>query len=123
VIVRVERWRVVPLLAAACWLLVPALAAAHAHLQQSDPADGATIAAPAQFTLQFSEAARLTALTLVKVGQSSAEKITPLPTAAAAQLHVPAPRLAPGSYELRYRVISADGHIMGGSVHFTVAAH
>lgn len=120
---RFGRWRSLRLLAAG-WLLIPGLAAAHAHLQQSDPADGATItAAPAQFTLQFSEAARLTALTLVKGGQSGAEKITPLPTAAAAQLHVPAPQLAPGSYELRYRVISADGHIMAGSVHFTVAAH
>ena len=104
-------------------LLWPLAALAHAHLQHSDPADGAVISdAPAQFTLQFSEPAQLTALTLSKAGQSAPQKITPLPSAAAAQLHVAAPRLEPGDYELRYRVISADGHLMAGKIHFTVVA-
>jgi methionine-rich copper-binding protein CopC len=104
------------------WLLWPLAAAAHAHLKQSQPAEGAVIAAPAQFTLSFSESAQLTALSLKKAGQSPAQELGPLPAAAGERLSVPAPRLDPGSYELRYRVISADGHIMAGSVHFTVTA-
>jgi copper transport protein len=101
----------------------PLLAAAHAHLLQAQPAEGSVVtSAPAQFTLQFSEAARLTALSIQKRGDSQAQPIEPLPAAASAQLVVPAPRLGPGVYELRYRVISADSHVMAGSVHFTVAA-
>jgi methionine-rich copper-binding protein CopC len=38
-----------------------------------------------------------------------------------AQISIVAPALGPGSYELRYRVLSADSHIMSGSVHFTIA--
>jgi methionine-rich copper-binding protein CopC len=111
---------------AAAYLLLalwPLAALAHAHLQSSDPADGAVISdMPAQFTLQFSEAAQLTALTLSKTGQATPQKLAPLPAVAAAQQQVAAPRLGPGDYELRYRVISADGHLMAGKIHFTVAA-
>jgi methionine-rich copper-binding protein CopC len=112
---------------AAAWLLLalvwPLAALAHAHLQRSDPADGAVISeTPTQFTLQFSEAAQLTALSLTKSGQALPQKLAPLPSAAGMQLQVAAPRLEPGDYELRYRVISADGHVMAGKVHFTVTA-
>ena len=103
-------------------LLWPLAAAAHAHLQQAQPADGSTVgSAPSEFTLQFSEPARLTALSVQKSGQSQAQPITPLPPAASARIVVPAPHLAPGVYELHYRVISADSHVMAGSVHFTIA--
>jgi methionine-rich copper-binding protein CopC len=105
------------------WALLwwPMVTFAHAHLLQSMPADGSTLsAAPAQFTLKFSEAAQLTALSLQKQGESQAHKIKPLPGEASAQFSVPAPPLAPGGYELRYRVISADSHVAAGSVHFTV---
>jgi methionine-rich copper-binding protein CopC len=113
---------------AASWLLLallwPLAALAHAHLQHSDPADGAVIGdAPVQFKLQFSEPAQLTALTLSKAGQAVPQKIAPLPAAAAAQLQVAAPHLEPGEYELSYRVISADSHIMSGKIRFTVTAH
>jgi methionine-rich copper-binding protein CopC len=102
-------------------LLWPIAALAHAHLLQSLPAEGSTLsAAPAQFTLKFSEVAHLTALSLQKQGDAQAHKITPLPSEASAQFSVPAPRLDAGVYELRYRVISADSHVVAGSVHFTV---
>lgn len=103
-------------------LTLPLVAAAHAHLEQSEPADGAVVASvPARFTFRFSDAVQLTVLSLVSAEQSKAQKLGPLPAAAVAQLSVPAPPLTPGSYELRYRAISADGHVMAGSVHFTVA--
>jgi len=106
------------------WALLwwwPVVSFAHAHLLQSLPAEGSTLSvAPTQFSLKFSEVAHLTALSLQKQDDAQARKITPLPTEASAQFSVPAPRLESGVYELRYRVISADSHVVAGSVHFTV---
>jgi methionine-rich copper-binding protein CopC len=112
------------LIAGLCLLLLwPLAAVAHAHLVQALPADGSVIGTPpAQFSLKFSEAATLTALSLHKQGEPQPQKIAPLPATASAQINIPAPPLAPGIYELSYRLISADGHVMGGSVHFTIAA-
>ncbi len=103
-------------------LLMPLAASAHAHLLQAQPADGSTVsAAPAQFMLKFSEVSHLTALSLQKQGEPEARRIAPLPTEASAQFTLPAPRLEPGVYELRYHVLSADSHVVAGSVHFTIS--
>jgi methionine-rich copper-binding protein CopC len=103
-------------------LLSPLAASAHARLLQAVPADGSSVsAAPAQFTLKFSEVSQLTALSLQKQGEPQARRITPLPTGPSAQFSVPAPRLESGVYELRYRVFSADSHVVAGSVHFTIS--
>jgi methionine-rich copper-binding protein CopC len=93
---------------------------AHAHLTASAPADGSTGKAPEHIVLTFSEAARITAMTLEREGEE-ARSIAPLPTAAAAQLTIPVPRLAPGKYTLIWRVMSDDGHVMSGTLHFIVA--
>jgi methionine-rich copper-binding protein CopC len=113
-----------PRLASLCLLLLwPVAALAHSHLLQSLPAEGSVVnSAPAQFSFKFSESANLTALNLQKQGEPKARKIEPLPTVASAEFNVPAPRLEPGVYTLSYRVISADSHVMAGSVHFTIAA-
>jgi methionine-rich copper-binding protein CopC len=113
-----------PLIAGLCLLLLwPLAALAHAHLLQALPAEGSVISTPpTQFSLKFSEAATLTALSLHRQGDPQPHKIAPLPTTASAQIDIPAPPLEPGVYELSYRLISADGHVMGGSVHFTIAA-
>ena len=110
-------------IAALCaWLLFPLMAGAHAHLETTQPANGSVInAPPANFLLKFSEPVRLTSLSLLKAGAREPQKIAALPTAASAQITIPAPTLLPGSYELRYRVVSADGHIVSDSVHFTFA--
>jgi methionine-rich copper-binding protein CopC len=110
-------------IAALCaWLLFPLMAGAHAHLEAAQPADGSVItAAPGQFILKFSEPAQLTSLTLLKAGEHEPQKIAPLPAVTSTLISIPAPPLGPGVYELRYRVLSADGHIMAGSVHFTIA--
>jgi methionine-rich copper-binding protein CopC len=105
---------------AAALLGVSALAQAHTHLKAAQPAEGSVLTAPpANIVLTFSEAARLTALTLQKDGGAE-EKLAPLPTAAAAEASVPAGKLAPGKYVLSYRVVSADNHIMAGKIHFTL---
>ena len=116
------RFRLLGPLGALAWLLWPLALSAHAHLEQSQPAEGANLnRAPEQFVLKFSESAHLTALSVQKSGEHEARKIESLPAAASDQISVPAPRLEPGAYELRYRVLSADGHLVAGSVHFKIS--
>lgn len=99
-----------------------ALAFAHARLLGADPAEGSTVnVAPAKFVLTFSEPAKLTALTLQKDAEQ-AKRIGPLPTDAAAEISVPAPKLAPGKYVLSWRVVGNDGHVLPGTVSFTVGS-
>jgi methionine-rich copper-binding protein CopC len=45
-----------------------------------------------------------------------------LPTTAAQQVTVPLPPLTPGAYLVAWRVISDDGHVMAGVLHFTLSA-
>jgi methionine-rich copper-binding protein CopC len=96
---------------------------AHAHLQKSSPAEGSVITtSPPNLVLTLSEAARLTALSIQK-GSEPEQKIKPLPTTAAQQISVPLPPLTPGIYSVNWRVVSEDGHMMAGVLHFTLADH
>lgn len=93
---------------------------AHTKLKASVPADGSTVeAAPATFTLTFSEPARLTALSVQKDGGAE-QKVATLPAAASAEAMVTAPKLENGHYTLIYRLVGADGHVINGKVSFTV---
>jgi methionine-rich copper-binding protein CopC len=95
---------------------------AHAHLQKSSPADNSVItASPSNLVLNFSEAARLTALSIQK-DEEPKQNLKPLPTTAAQQISVPLPTLTPGTYSVNWRVVSDDGHVMAGALHFTLAA-
>jgi methionine-rich copper-binding protein CopC len=109
----------------ACALLLvglSALAFAHAKLLKSDPVEGSTVkAAPTKFVLTFGEPAKLTTLTLQKDAEP-AKKIGPLPTEAAAEVSVPAPKLEPGKYVLAWRAIGDDSHVVPGKLTFTVGA-
>src|SRR5882757_5575595 len=87
-------------------------ASAHAHLQKSSPADNSVITtSPPNLVLNFSEAARLTALSIQK-GSEPEQKVKPLPTAVAQQISVPLPPLTAGIYAVNWRVVSEDGHMM-----------
>jgi len=112
-------------IAALCaWLAFPLIAGAHAHFQASQPADGSVVSPfPEKFVLRFSEPAQLTSLSLLKTGVREPLKIPSLPAVTSTEISIPVHGLSvgPGSYELRYRVLSADGHIMSGSIHFTIA--
>lgn len=96
-----------------------AQAAAHAHLRSAVPADGSVVAvAPARIELHFSEAARLTAAWIEKDGGAK-QRLSSLPHDSAAKLDLPLPQLAPGRYEVSWRVLSADGHVVPGRLRFT----
>jgi methionine-rich copper-binding protein CopC len=106
----------------AATLLLPAAAFAHAHLQKSSPAEGTTlVVAPKSVQLQFSEAAQLTAASVQRDGEAKQELAHPL-VAAAKQVDVSLPALPGGHYSLAWRVLSADGHVMAGTLHFSVGA-
>jgi len=104
----------------ALFLLV-ATAHAHAHLTAAVPADGSAGTAPEHIVLTFSEAARITVVSLQREGEES-RRLTPLPAEMAARITVPLPRLSPGKYTLSWRVVGADGHVVPGQLHFTVLA-
>jgi len=103
-------------------LMFGVAASAHAHLQKSSPADNSVItASPPNLVLNFSEAARLTVLSIQK-GSEPKQDLKPLPSAAAQQVSVPLPQLTPGTYTVRWRAVSDDGHVMPGTLHFTLGA-
>lgn len=98
-----------------------ASAQAHAHLRGAVPADGSVVSVPPrEAVLDFSEDARLTAAWIQRSG-GARMKIESLPQQSAAKVAVPLPQLSPGVYELSWRALSADGHIVPGHIRFTVA--
>jgi len=84
---------------AALFLLV-ATAHAHAHLTAAVPA-------------------RITALSLQREGEEP-RKLAPLPAEMAARITIPLPKLLPGKYTLSWRAVGDDGHVVPGTLHFTV---
>ena len=100
--------------------VLPLSAGAHAHLVQATPANGAVLTQPpSEFRLQLNEPARLTALSLQKDNEAP-RKLGGLSSAPSAQWVIAAPKLAPGSYTLSYRLLSDDSHIMSGSIKFRI---
>jgi methionine-rich copper-binding protein CopC len=113
--------KILSLLSGLALLAFGVTANAHAHLQKSSPADNSVITtSPSNLVLNFSEAARLTALSIQKDSEP-AQSLKPLPTTAAQQISVPLPQLTSGTYSVSWRVLSDDGHVMAGALHFTLA--
>jgi copper transport protein len=96
-------------------------AAAHAVLISSDPPDHAILArAPARIRLTFDEPIALTELKLIGPG---GKPVSVHARATDANITAAIPNnLDTGIYTLSYRVVSADGHVVGGAVQFGVGA-
>jgi methionine-rich copper-binding protein CopC len=93
---------------------------AHAHLQSATPREGSVLAsAPGELVLQFSEPARLTVLWLTHSG-GERHKLTGLPQDPQTRITVALPKLSPGEYLLEWRVLGGDGHVVPGTLHFTL---
>ncbi len=104
-------------------VLLPAgPASAHATLVDSDPTDGAVLAeAPTSATLGFDERVTL-APDAVRLFD---DRGTEIPTTAGARdsvvtVALPAADLDEGTYFLTWRVVSADGHPVAGTLTFSV---
>lgn len=114
------------LVVAACTMLLamPVAADAHTELRATTPADGARLrSAPRQVVAQYSEPLAEVVETSVALDGS------PVPRAAgtlspidAGRLEIPiASRGRFGRFAVRWRVTSADGHPLEGSVAFSVS--
>jgi methionine-rich copper-binding protein CopC len=120
-----RRWirsGVVALVAGLALVLGTAPAWAHSRLESSDPASGSSLAtAPSKVSLTFNEAVQpgFTAITVIgpdgkdyhsgdisEVDDTVTVGVLPLGPA--------------GSYQVGYRVVSADGHPLSGRVTFTL---
>lgn len=115
-------WRVILALAltALALLVGSAAAGAHAELLGSDPADGANIpTSPPQVTLTFNQNVQpgFSAITVVGPDGTQVQGGTPVEKGPTVSVPV-RPLSAPGEYTTGYRVLSADGHPVEGSVRF-----
>ena len=105
------------LLAAA---LVPGLAMAHAKLELTIPAADSSIASmPPQVMLHFSGAVKITALSIGKEGSKDKIELKP-PSGATSMVQAQSPKLGAGVYLLYWSGLGEDGHVMSGTVRFTV---
>jgi methionine-rich copper-binding protein CopC len=100
--------------------LSPSVALAHAQLSSSVPADQAVLESPPkELALHFTEAVRLTAVTVTHDGEA-AKQIDSLPSGAMKDFSLAAPALAAGRYSVSWRALAADSHVMTGSFTFSV---
>lgn len=93
-------------------------ASAHAALVSTDPADGSTVrTAPTTVTLTFNEVVGQSAVVVTAPdGSRVSGKATSLDRTVSVDLEGAGQR---GRYRVVYRVVSADGHPVSGSLGFT----
>lgn len=103
-------------------LLGTAPAWAHTRLEGSSPADGATLdAGPPQISVTFSEAVQPGFSTLTVIGPDGVDYRSGEVSESDSTVTVGVTPLGPaGAYRIGYRVVSADGHPVSGSLGFTL---
>ena len=112
------------ILAAATSLAIAGQAAAHARLITGSPKAGATVAAPSELKLTYSEGLDLAGCSLKVAGPGGAV----VPTGALALdaknhriVHAPITgKLAAGAYKVSWSMKTEDGHTTSGDFAFTV---
>lgn len=96
------------------------MAFAHASLNATSPQDGAVVeTAPSSFVLTFSEPVSPLALNLIRPGGKTSELTGYELKDRAVEIAAPTD-LDRGTHVLTWRVVSADGHPIGGSVVFSI---
>jgi methionine-rich copper-binding protein CopC len=106
-------------------LLLPGTATAHAELIEATPADGATVeGTPDEISATFSEPLETDGSTF-SLRNAAGERLAigGIDPADRTRLIIdPVPELGPGTYEVRWRAASADGHAENDTWTFTVTA-
>ena len=118
-------------------LLFPLSALAHSPLSNVSPEDGAKLQdAPTEISMVFKSPAKLIKLELLKE-QASEKKsllgslfgndggeVVPLPNAVLMEMSeahvIPLPEITSGGYQLKWRAMGEDGHVIKGDFVFTV---
>jgi len=110
------------LVAIAAHIVLTVPANAHATLVSSEPADGAVVqAAPSRMVLTFNEP--VSPLVLRLVSPDATTMVLPATAEQESSLAVSLPsQLREGTHVLSWRVVSLDGHPVGGTVVFSIGA-
>ena len=103
------------------WLAVASSVSAHSLIMESVPATGATVTAPPILVLRFNGRIEKSLSSVTLVGpESTAIQLLRQESAYPERLIHRLPGLTPGPYQVKWKVLSADGHITEGVVTFTV---
>lgn len=102
----------------------PISAPAHTILAKSQPAKDESVSeSPQRIDLWFNDAVRSEYKALAVIDSTGKRvdnrDVEQSPTDAS-NIHASLPKLAPGTYTTRYRVVSEDSHIVTGKFEFTV---
>jgi methionine-rich copper-binding protein CopC len=97
---------------------------AHAIIVESAPRHEESLASPKRLVLRFNSRLEkaLCSVQLVGPRQKTIALLRQEADTAADTLTYPLPPLAPGTYQARWKVMAADGHVTEGIVLFTVIA-
>ncbi|MQY05675.1 copper resistance CopC family protein [Actinomadura macrotermitis] len=99
--------------------LPPAPAQAHTTLRSSDPAAGATVAAPSAITLTFADPVMVPQVVLTD-GDGGRHEAGAARAVDAKVTQAVNGTLPNGTYRVGWRVVSVDGHPVSGTFRFTV---
>lgn len=103
-------------------LLVPAQAWAHAQLLSTDPADNAVLeSAPETLQLHFNEPVTPLAISLIASDGAATDLLAATTGGETVTVTLPAAGYQ-GTQVLSWRVVSTDGHPIGGSLVFSIGA-
>ena len=119
--------RTVLLVAAGLSLAAAAPAPFHLRLTKSSPTANAALSAPpTSIDLWFSQPPELPVTSVKLVGPGASEvSLAPLTRAKAEGAPIVAAvkgTVSPGEYDVRWRTMAKDGHVVSGTFKFTVAA-
>lgn len=113
----------IPLITLILIILMPSKLYAHSYLLNESPAPSSVVAvSPAKIDLVFNERLEKE-LFFIKVLNSNGKSVTNNKTSMSTnqkQLELALPSLDDGIYTVSYKIISADGHPIGGSYVFTI---
>ena len=115
--------RILVLAAACSSFALAGHAFAHAHPKNMVPAADASVAAPTEVSMSFSESleAAFSSLTVLDAtGHAVASSKMQLDDATHTTMHMSLPALAPGVYTVKWVAVARDGHRTSGSYSFTV---
>lgn len=122
---RFLKWTMGILVAAAA---LTGAAFAHVSLKASNIGAAAIIETlPAAFEIEFSQAVGLASFA-IETDAGADETGAPIaldyapPKGMQATFAIPLPRLAPGAYVAKWRIMAKDGHAMNGQIRFILAA-
>ena len=105
-------------------IVLPVMAFAHSTLKASNPANGEKLAkAPEEIEFTFTKPARLIKVVLVQKNDgTTTERKLKIPSRDLVKtISVPSKIKTPGTYEVQWRALSEDGHVIKNTFGFQVS--